>query len=247
MNKYPQIQIGDVFTRLTVISESLPIVVGNKKTKTWLCKCQCEIIVRDPNLKNGLTKSCGCLKREVSKINGKKTIKFAQEACRKQNRIEIFQDYIIVYATNTNNPIYIDKDDYDKIKKYTWSECPAYHYAKTSANNLVMHRLIMNAQPQQEVDHINHNRMDNRKNNLRIVTHKQNNQNRNLSKNYSYRKDKNKWKAYIKIDGKQIFLGYYNTEYEAHCVAWENRKKYFKEYAWDWNLSCDESWAKLHK
>ena len=59
MNKYPQIQIGDVFTRLTVISESLPIVVGNKKTKTWLCKCQCgnEIIVRDPNLKNGLTKS----------------------------------------------------------------------------------------------------------------------------------------------------------------------------------------------
>lgn len=54
---------GQKFGRLTVIKR-----VENSKTKgaLWLCKCDCgnETIVQSGNLKNGNSKSCGCLNRE---------------------------------------------------------------------------------------------------------------------------------------------------------------------------------------
>jgi len=54
---------GQKFNRLTVIKR----VENNKLQKTmWLCKCECgnEIVVCGYSLKNGHTKSCGCLRKE---------------------------------------------------------------------------------------------------------------------------------------------------------------------------------------
>lgn len=57
---------GMKFNRLTVISY-IPISERKSKTYSWLCKCDCgKLVDGNPSkLKNGLQKSCGCLKEEI--------------------------------------------------------------------------------------------------------------------------------------------------------------------------------------
>lgn len=65
-----------------------------------------------------------------------------------------------------------------------------------------------------QVDHINRIKDDNRIENLRLVTQQQNQWNNN-AKGYSLHKATGKWRAYIKINNKQKYLGLYDTEEEA--------------------------------
>ena len=65
-----------------------------------------------------------------------------------------------------------------------------------------------------EIDHINGDRINNNINNLRRVNHKVNSQNRHNAKGYY--KSRNKFQSQIVIDGKKIILGRWNTEEEAH-------------------------------
>jgi len=68
----------------------------------------------------------------------------------------------------------IDVEDINKIKNYKWSLSSGY--ARTSINGITlrMHTLLMNPPKDKQIDHINHNGLDNRKNNLRILTQKEN-------------------------------------------------------------------------
>jgi len=74
---------------------------------------------------------------------------------------------------------------------------------------------IFDASPSNFIDHENHTRDDNSNDNLRVVTHQQNNFNRSNVKGYSWRESSKKWEARITIDGKDIYLGYFKTEEEA--------------------------------
>jgi hypothetical protein len=74
-----------------------------------------------------------------------------------------------------------------------------------------------------QIDHISRNKLDNSIENLRLVTHQENQFNRD-AKGCSF--NKGKWVAYIKINGKQIHLGRYNTQEEAHNKYLEAKKKY---------------------
>jgi len=60
--------------------------------------------VRRGNLKDGHTRSCGCLHSENN---------------RKLNRYDLSGVYGIGYTSNTGIKFYFDKDDFDKISKYT--------------------------------------------------------------------------------------------------------------------------------
>lgn len=87
---------------------------------------------------------------------------------------------------------------------------------------ILMHRLIAETPEHLVCDHINHNGLDNRSNNLRNCTIKQNNANsrsaRRASSKYkgvSWSKSKKKWAAYIKKDGVQFFLGHFDNEIDA--------------------------------
>lgn len=55
---------GQRFGRLTVIKE---IDQGEHKQRKWLCRCDCgkELITRQSSLRNGSTRSCGCLRNEM--------------------------------------------------------------------------------------------------------------------------------------------------------------------------------------
>ena len=66
-----------------------------------------------------------------------------------------------------------------------------------------------------QVDHINHDKLNNNIENLRVVSNQQNNFNRSNVKGYYFNKQLKKYKAQIKINQKEIHLGYYNTKEEA--------------------------------
>ena len=78
------------------------------------------------------------------------------------------------------------------------------------------------------IDHINGDKLDNRIVNLREVTRQENHFNRTTVKGYSYHKAKNKYQARIMLNGKHIFLGYFETPEEARACYLENKKKYHK-------------------
>ncbi len=72
-----------------------------------------------------------------------------------------------------------------------------------------------------EIDHINGNKLDNRIDNIRLVTKRGNQQNRKKHRagrlvGASYRKGHNDWQSFIGINKNNIFLGYYKTEQEGH-------------------------------
>lgn len=72
-----------------------------------------------------------------------------------------------------------------------------------------------------DIDHINGNKIDNRFENLRLVTQRENQQNGKVHRNgklfgCTFDKSKGKYLANIQISGKLIYLGRYGTEQEAH-------------------------------
>lgn len=124
----------------------------------------------------------------------------------------------------------IDKEDLEKIKNYKWG-LNGSGYAYNVKNKIFLHHLIIGRKKGFDIDHINHNKLDNRKYNLRFATRSQNNMNKKV-KGYCWDKSKEKWMAYIIINGKQIFLGYFINEQDADKTRKMAEQKYFGEYAY---------------
>ena len=130
----------------------------------------------------------------------------------------------------------VDDEDFEYLNQWKWSYYTSKKYSGYAKRIdlsrggricVTMHRLITQAPKGFEVDHINHNTLDNRKENLRIVTHSQNLQNQNR-KGIRFYKYTNKWQ--IRIQGKSY--GYYKTEAEARDKYLIKRKEIFGEYAY---------------
>ena len=91
--------------------------------------------------------------------------------------------------------------------------------------------------PKKVVDHINHNKLDNRKINLRICNNKQNVRNSSSSKNNNLGvlgvgvRPSGRYRARIMVNRKEIALGTYDTLEEAKKAREKGEKKYFGDYA----------------
>lgn len=140
----------------------------------------------------------------------------------------------------------VDDEDYERVIKYNWyalkQRCGGY-YAVThdpiNHNDLIlMHRFILNAKKGEEIDHINGQKLNCCKHNLRIVTRQQNQMNRKKQlkpscskyKGVSWKKSTNKWSSAIGINGRMIHLGYFFNEEDAARTYDNAVKKYFGEY-----------------
>lgn len=136
--------------------------------------------------------------------------------------------------------VLVDDDIFDKFKKWNWNLGEGYaqhRLSKKEGFKLVkMHRLIMNAPKGVEVDHIDGNRLNNQKQNLRFASHGQNNQNRpkmhkstNTSKykGVGWMKSHQLWRARIK----HYHLGLFKTETEAAKAYDIKAKELFREFS----------------
>lgn len=123
----------------------------------------------------------------------------------------------------------VDDENFEKLNQYKWCVFKPgtvfYAVRNTRGVNprrlIYMHRIITNAPESMAVDHINGNGLDNCKSNLRVVTRRQNNQNKHIEKSsifpgVSWNKRDENWKAQIKINGKSKYLGCFKIESEAH-------------------------------
>lgn len=130
----------------------------------------------------------------------------------------------------------IDKEALEKVRKYKWWQGTG-DYIFTNINNkkYPLHQFILGKKKGFEIDHINRNKLDNRKQNLRHCTKSQNLRN-TKSKGFSWHKPSKKWVAYITINHKHIHLGYFAGKQKAMQIRKEAEKKYFGEFAYNYNL-----------
>jgi hypothetical protein len=102
----------------------------------------------------------------------------------------------------SGDPVFVDDEDYPILMQYEWSLTQniwsCNKYASRGRKPSGMHRFIMNTPKGLYTDHINHNGLDNRRVNLRIVTASQNQL--NLKKNCLDCKNKTHDYNYFKID-----------------------------------------------
>lgn len=136
----------------------------------------------------------------------------------------------------------VDNEDYKKLSKQKWCVSSGYAvYGRSKGKNPLhfkMHRIIMNAKKGEDIDHIDGNRLNNQKSNLRIADRTQNQMNRKIQvnnksgyKGVTWCKRTNKWIVQIRVKTKTKFLGYYNDKKEAGKIYNENAIKYFGEFA----------------
>ena len=131
----------------------------------------------------------------------------------------------MIYIIDNGYQILIDKEDAEKISKYRWrvDQATGYIYSDFIGKKIYLHRFIMNIHTDTSgrvVDHINRNKKDNRKENLRIVTHAENLRNLSILSNSStgYRNIYTKGKKICLMsnyDGKVTYFGTYSTVLEA--------------------------------
>lgn len=226
---------GQKFGYLTVIKRAEDYVSPKGYHDTqWLCKCDCgnEVIVRRSDLTSKKTLSCGCYGKEV-RYNLKK----------KYNTYNLTGEYGIGY-TSKGEEFYFDLEDYDLIKDYCW-HINKQGYVVSTVN--LFHRIVMGSpEISYRIDHKygETTRNDNRKYNLRIVTASQNAMNKSLNSNNKsgvtgviWHKKRNKWRAYIRINDKQIELGVFDKFGDAVKARKEAEEKYFGEFSYD-NSQC---------
>lgn len=150
------------------------------------------------------------------------------------NRYE-FDGNTVKIITIKNQVILIDSEDFERCKSVSWCvDNVGYANGCYKRKTVRMHRFILNAPKGFEVDHINHNRLDNRKSNLRIVTHQENQHNLAIGKSNTsgykgvyYNIAHNKWCCQIKVNGKSI-AKLFNTKDEAIAKRKELESIYHK-------------------
>lgn len=155
-----------------------------------------------------------------------------------RNSYEIRGDVTVIFLKRRDGKILetlIDTDDFEKVNALPvkWfshldkGTKSFYVRANIKIGNthktILMHRYIMDANDMSLIDHINRNSLDNRRNNLRTVNHIENGQNKSIvSKTNSsgvrgvfWNKQTRSWKVMLKVNKKQIFLGYFKEKEKA--------------------------------
>lgn len=159
--------------------------------------------------------------------------------------------YILLKGLGDKSAI-VDDEDYQHLTQWTWRTAGrnyeyAYRYTHTGSSkngtrkqiSIPMHREIMKPPKDKQIDHINGNKLDNRKENLRLATNSQNHQNigitakntsgykgvRQVYKNTKWRNPK--WRA--ECNGK--YIGDFSTREEAARAYNEAAKQHHGEFA----------------
>lgn len=220
---------GMRFGRLTVLNKTNRR--GSSGCVYWKCKCDCgnEIETTSTLLKSGQSKSCGCMAKEIQIESGKRNKKF--------NRYDTSGDYGIGYTTS-GDEFYFDLSDYEKIKLICWSiAANGYLVGWLNGKCYSMHRYIIgNDCIGMLVDHKDHNKLNNRRSNLRVCTRSENITNSYSSKGYKgvyWEKNRHKWYSQVYRDNKRIYLGAFTNFEDALKARKAAEEKYYGDFKYD--------------
>ena len=221
---------GQRFGRLTVVSRAENTPSGQTR---WDCICDCgkQTTVRGYQLRSGRAQSCGCYQMDR-----------ASECRKKKNVFRITGNVVFVKLTNSDLEMLVDLDIWENgACDYCWS-LTNRGYAATKFRNLrsriFFHKYAFPDCPNGMVcDHIDGNRLNNTRQNIRFVTSVQNCKNHKVSKSntsgytgVSWQKMRKSWVAYINFEGKRIHLGCFLNLQDAIAARKQAEIKYFGEY-----------------
>ncbi|MHC8516808.1 HNH endonuclease [Sporosarcina sp. ITBMC105] len=155
----------------------------------------------------------------------------------------------------------VDCEDFRRLSMFEW-HFTGNGYAgrrlpvNEGGNIVSMHREVIGEVPEgMVVDHINRNKLDNRRSNLRITTQSNNAANsgprRNSTSKYKgvhWRKKDMKWVAKIERKGRALTIGLFNAEEHAALAYNQKAKELFGKYAYLNELNISEiDWSKEHR
>jgi hypothetical protein len=135
------------------------------------------------------------------------------------------EDLKELFVCNTETGEIWWKQLYGRRRAFVSVQTQGYLYGKVRGQNYLAHRVLWALEhgswPEEEIDHINQNKQDNRLCNLRQVTKIENSRNKGLYKNNvsgfvgvcKTRGDK--WRAYVTVNNKQIHLGVFENAEDA--------------------------------
>lgn len=186
------------------------------------------ILVKELNLvynKLNEIKSLKGFKRKKESRSNRSSLKIKerkapQEIKRNSNNIPIIE--LFNKRRERVGETLVDEDIYFELMKHTWN-LSIQGYVKGLTNDrksIRLHRFVMNYTGNKIVDHINGDKLDNRKENLRIVDSKQNMQNKSKQSNcksmyIGVNAQGKKWVATVYLNNKNKYIGTYTTEEEA--------------------------------
>ena len=162
------------------------------------------------------------------------------------------------YTTNGDRFL-VDEEDYDLVLQHKWhlnSGYVARYYGLVGKvrKQMYLHIEIMGKKDGCEIDHINMDRLDNRKSNLRFATRSQNMLNKkprnNVSSKYrgvSWHKYTAKWIVHIAINRKNTHIGLFENEEEAALAYNAKAIEFHGEFAKLNYVSNNETWADFYK
>lgn len=214
---------GQKFGRLTVLKRAENYISPNGgKRAQWLCKCECgkEVVVLGNNLRKGLTRSCGCFQKErlseISTVHKATGIRLHNEWRAMKARCNIPSCSNYEYYGGRGIKVCDEWiNDFEAFKQ--WAIKNGY------ADKLTIDRIDVNGDYCPE--------------NCRWISFQENCWNRDKKPRKTntsgypgvmWRKDSEKWRAYITVDKKRINLGAYDRIEEALEARKTAEEKYWK-------------------
>jgi hypothetical protein len=150
----------------------------------------------------------------------------------------------MVLPVSKGNQALVDDDDWIRLSRFSWNIHPGGYasrvlYQDKRAHTILLHREVMNAPPGTQVDHIDGNKLDCRKSNLRFCNYNQNGANckkpshgvTSRFKGVYWNKNANKYQANIMVNKKTIYLGIYDCEIAAAQAYNKAASSHFGEFA----------------
>ena len=137
----------------------------------------------------------------------------------------------------------VDDGDFEELSRYRWFYCSGYAgrsapRPRLRGSVIKLHRHILQANPGQEIDHIDGDKLNNQRSNLRFCSHQDNLRNQaphrvpTKSRFKGVSKVYRKWVAYINPGkGKTLYLGLFDCENCAAAAYNNAAKAYFGEFA----------------
>jgi hypothetical protein len=124
----------------------------------------------------------------------------------------------------------VDDDDFDSVSCYIWHlNKKGYAERGTKTNKkykkILLHRVVNKTPDKLLTDHIDGNRLNNQKKNLRTVDHLLNNRNKSKAPSGAYLLKSGNWYSKISIRGKQIYLGVFSNRKLAESFFKKKREE----------------------